>query len=355
MTEVKVTTGSTTRLDRLFTLLATSSTETSRSLAARQLASVVRGHPGQLHVLLTKLHPLLRSPTWDARVAAVQALSAIVVEIPDVTVKTEEEATMVEAPPMKDKWTFATFDLAEVMREARGTMVDEVEENTQVDLEKQKEALNRNLGLDVAAKLGVDTSDIFTSDDILASTSCMSSREKNQLKRTLSKQKSLKEAESKRRKLAPKLYQEESSWDPHVDGTWPLERFCTFLLSDLKEKDWEIRHGAASALRDIVKLQGYQAGKMRGLTTEQNVERQSMWLEDVSLRLLALIATDRFGDFVSDQVVAPVRESAGQALGSVLKLMEKKMVLEVAKVLLQLLKEEEWQCRHGSLLSVKRK
>jgi hypothetical protein len=39
------------------------------------------------------------------------------------------------------------------------------------------------------------------------------------------------------------------------------------------------------------------------------------WLEDISLRLLCVLALDRFGDFVSDQVVAPVRETCAQALG----------------------------------------
>ena len=33
------------------------------------------------------------------------------------------------------------------------------------------------------------------------------------------------------------------------------------------------------------------------------------------MRLLCVLALDRFGDFVSDQVVAPVRETCAQALG----------------------------------------
>jgi TATA-binding protein-associated factor len=38
-------------------------------------------------------------------------------------------------------------------------------------------------------------------------------------------------------------------------------------------------------------------------------------MEDTALRLLCVLALDRFGDFVSDQVVAPVRETCAQALG----------------------------------------
>jgi hypothetical protein len=44
-------------------------------------------------------------------------------------------------------------------------------------------------------------------------------------------------------------------------------------------------------------------------------EGHQCWLEDTSLRLLCVLALDRFGDFVSDQVVAPVRETCAQALG----------------------------------------
>lgn len=39
------------------------------------------------------------------------------------------------------------------------------------------------------------------------------------------------------------------------------------------------------------------------------------WLEDMAVRLVCVLALDRFGDFVSDQVVAPVRETCAQALG----------------------------------------
>jgi len=40
-----------------------------------------------------------------------------------------------------------------------------------------------------------------------------------------------------------------------------------------------------------------------------------LWLEDLSLHLLCVLALDRFGDFISDQVVAPVRETCAQCLG----------------------------------------
>lgn len=47
----------------------------------------------------------------------------------------------------------------------------------------------------------------------------------------------------------------------------------------------------------------------------QMEESHQAWLEDLAVRLVCVLALDRFGDFVSDQVVAPVRETCAQALG----------------------------------------
>lgn len=73
----------------------------------------------------------------------------------------------------------------------------------------------------------------------------------------------------------------------------------------------------------------------------------------MSLRLLCLLALDRFGDFVSDAVVAPVRETCAQSLCAVLKLMNAQGCYGVLKIILQLLDYQEWEARHGGLLGLK--
>lgn len=77
------------------------------------------------------------------------------------------------------------------------------------------------------------------------------------------------------------------------------------------------------------------------------------WLEDTAIRLLCVLALDRFGDFVSDAVVAPVRETCAQCLGTVLRLMNETGIQGVLRVLLQLLEQTEWEARHGGLLGLK--
>ncbi|CAG2199104.1 BTAF1 [Mytilus edulis] len=71
------------------------------------------------------------------------------------------------------------------------------------------------------------------------------------------------------------------------------------------------------------------------------------------IRLLCVMALDRFGDFVSDEVVAPVRESCAQCLGVLIKFLNAPEVEGVVMVLLQLLSQSQWEVRHGGLLGFK--
>lgn len=66
------------------------------------------------------------------------------------------------------------------------------------------------------------------------------------------------------------------------------------------------------------------------------------WLEDAAVRLLWILALDRFGDFVSDEVVGPVREAVAQVLGLVLKDMSLNNVRQTLGVLIEMLGRTEW-------------
>lgn len=90
-------------------------------------------------------------------------------------------------------------------------------------------------------------------------------------------------------------------------------------------------------------------------------ESHYQWIIDAALRLLCVLGLDRFGDFVSDQVVAPVRETCAQALGSLLLLVSNEIhaentnsgVFGILSVMLKLLEHNEWEARHGALLALK--
>lgn len=134
---------------------------------------------------------------------------------------------------------------------------------------------------------------------------------------------------------------------------WPLESFCSKLYLDLFNARWETRHGSATALRELFRTHASGAGKSIFMTAAEQEENHILWLEDVVLRLLCVLALDRFGDFISDQVVAPVRETCAQVLGTALKDMPADKVTNIVEVLLKLVQQDEWEVRHGGLLGIK--
>lgn len=77
-----------------------------------------------------------------------------------------------------------------------------------------------------------------------------------------------------------------------------------------------MRHGAGVGLREIFKTHAKGAGKTVGATAEQLERQNRACLQDYALRLLCVFALDRFGDYISDQMTAPVRETCAQALGA---------------------------------------
>uniref|UniRef100_A0A3Q2YQE6 B-TFIID TATA-box binding protein associated factor 1 n=1 Tax=Hippocampus comes TaxID=109280 RepID=A0A3Q2YQE6_HIPCM len=365
-----------TRLDRLFILLDTGTTPVTRKAAAQQLGEVVKLHPHELNNLLSKVLTYVRSPNWDTRIAAGQAVEAIVKNIPEWN------------PVPKPK---------------------EGEMDPKERLACQRKLLQKKLGLDIGAAIGMDTEELFNDEDLdytsLSSGTRphgskitpiqaaelidsefrpgMSNRQKNKAKRLaklVAKQKSRDldpneksndscegEPEEKRRKTTNSIVIDQPATDHKVlinkvpdnsslsDETqeWPLESFSEELCNDLFNPSWEIRHGAGTGLREILKSHGAGGGKLVGSTAEQMLRQHEEWIQDLVIRLLCVFALDRFGDFVSDEVVAPVRETCAQTLGVALRHMNETGVSMTVDVLLKLLKEDQWEVRHGGLLGIK--
>lgn len=140
---------------------------------------------------------------------------------------------------------------------------------------------------------------------------------------------------------------------------WPFERLCEYLMVDMFDHNWEIRHGAAMALRDILRVHGGRAGRERGKTRAQNDILNKRWLDDLACRLCCIFMLDRFGDYVSDNVVSPVRETVGQTLGAVLKFMSPSSIRAVYRILEILIRQDSlaisrvWQACHGGMVGLR--
>ena len=101
----------------------------------------------------------------------------------------------------------------------------------------------------------------------------------------------------------------------------------------------------------------------------ENGDCHERWCNGLAAKLLCVFILDRFGDFVSDQVVAPVRETVSQTIASLLLHMPRRSVLHVHLVLLQMIRQDFtlptgakgpgkekshiWEVRHAGLLGIK--
>ncbi|XP_077293659.1 histone acetyltransferase 1 isoform X2 [Arctopsyche grandis] len=407
----------TSRLERLFVLLESGSSSVTRHAAAQQLGEVQKLRPHELHRLLGRVYVLLRSTAWETRIAAGQAFEAILKNVPQwnpepCSVKKDENNSGNVALDV-GRLRFSTFDIENVLAQGAHLMGSEGKEYDFEDptasshdlrekLIRQRQLLNARLGLDIASKMGMDMSDVFSNDDLINHTveadarqdssnsalphrkpigelvlsdTNLSSREINRARRKARQQKVLpseelstprEEPEKKRFKTSesyPKIEENiplYGEWLPEADGSWgtevewwPLEGWASALAADLFSVQWETRHGAATALRELLKSHGSGAGKERASTSEQMDNMHQSWMEDISLRLLCVLALDRFGDFVSDQVIAPVRETCAQCLGVAASLLGSKGIIHIATSLKILANQSHWEARHGALLGFK--
>jgi len=156
---------------------------------------------------------------------------------------------------------------------------------------------------------------------------------------------------------------EEKPWiaPEHEDSNeWPFALMCDYLSVDIFDPNWEIRHGAAMGLREVLLSHGRGANRKFGRTKTENNNANRQWLDDLACRLLCVMMLDRFGDYVSDTVVAPIRESIGQTLGALITQLPDQTALSVyanlQKMIYQTdmgLKEPVWQVCHGGMLGLR--
>ncbi|KAI5465705.1 SNF2 family DNA-dependent ATPase domain-containing protein [Mariannaea sp. PMI_226] len=146
-----------------------------------------------------------------------------------------------------------------------------------------------------------------------------------------------------------------------IEGAeWPYERLCDFLKVDLFDPSWETRHGAAMGLREVLRVHGGGAGRLRSKTRDENDALNRQWLDDLACRLCGVLMLDRFTDYSSDTSVAPIRETVGQSLGSVLKHLPSASVYSTYQILYRMVMQDDlkldrpvWAVCHGGMIGLR--
>ncbi|KAJ9131681.1 TATA-binding protein-associated factor MOT1 [Pleurostoma richardsiae] len=149
--------------------------------------------------------------------------------------------------------------------------------------------------------------------------------------------------------------------DDELEGAeWPYERLCEFLKVDIFDPQWETRHGAAMGLREVVRVHGRGAGRVRGKSQQENDELNRAWLDDLACRLCCVLMLDRFTDYSSDTAVAPIRETVGQTLGSVLFHVPPESVYAIYRILYRMVMQDDlqldrhiWAICHGGMVGLR--
>ncbi|RMZ82206.1 hypothetical protein DV738_g1826, partial [Chaetothyriales sp. CBS 135597] len=148
--------------------------------------------------------------------------------------------------------------------------------------------------------------------------------------------------------------------DEEHSSEWPYEVMCDFLSNDLFDPAWEVRHGAAMGLREILRTDGRGAGRRFGASRAQNERANIRYLDDLACRLLCVLMLDRFGDYVSDTVVAPIRESIGQTLGALLTQVNDSTAIGIYQFLQKMVNQSDigldqpiWEVCHGGMIGLR--
>lgn len=150
---------------------------------------------------------------------------------------------------------------------------------------------------------------------------------------------------------------------------WMWQAYADRLTLALQDPAWEVRHGSALALRDLLRLHGSGIGMRSRASFAVNSTTHERALLHTAHRIVETLLLDRFGDFVGDQVVAPVREAASQTLASVMVLMSPSTLGHLHAIVQEMIRQTQassedamsdkstsgyvWEVRHAGLLGLK--
>ena len=219
-------------------------------------------------------------------------------------------------------------------------------------IHQQRKLLNQRLGIDVGGAAKLDTTHIFSDYDLLVSSNSEANQREtpdattsnasdsnilkrkvdasdfNQIKRedvVIKQEDSTEDISSACKKLkksesfnvnANDVPVELNSDEIDLNHVKSLELFTQWLLNKLFDSDWEIRHGAATCLREIIKGLVYSLMRyFKEASFNNSFEKDKSnlflhlnWFQDCLVKMFSVIALDRFADYVGDEAVAPVRE-----------------------------------------------
>lgn len=370
----------TSRLERLFLLLETGQSTFLRRSAAYQIGEIVKTHPKELGQLLEKIKPLVTSSSWETRIAASQTIESIMKYLDDRDLITD----FFQPNPSNPDLTLENFDLNNLLASGATLLSSDTQKydiknsdtnqsqtlNNQLSekLKQQRNLLNLKLGIDVAGAAKLDTTHIFSDYDIIASQAEILAANSHTevevcLKRKGSELGIKIEPDTSNGHSSVKKLKLEDEPEDHLDEQaeeksnhiQSLLIFTKWLFSRLFNSEWEIRHGSATCLREIIK----KLINTLLLNNNLNLIPNYNWFETCLYKLFSVIALDRFADYIGDEVVAPVRETCTQTIGIISKLFTisshdtNRLCSIINMYLTREISDNNWEIRHSGIMILK--
>ncbi|CAJ0586956.1 unnamed protein product, partial [Mesorhabditis spiculigera] len=265
----------------------------------------------------------LVSTSWEARVSSSDALGAVLKALPPVDRLSPKTRVLPELQNL------SLHDLMLNHRPLLSASTNVIDDGSRLRLNVRQQRALIDQHLDFLPQQTGQTSNSFISDsDVLAEGRTGSPRRYEQ---------------GQNLAAAGDLVRESVDAEQEDPDSLAINELLRIQLSRLADEQWQTRHGASLAMATL-------------LSSAWNRIHPIM-RDTAALRILQVLALDRFIDFVSGRAAAaPVRESAAQALAHYLfRANEERrtVILHHLKGLLGMDGEQVWVCRQSALLVMK--
>jgi hypothetical protein len=158
------------------------------------------------------------------------------------------------------------------------------------NLNSQRKLLNQKLGIDVGGAADLDTRHLFSDEDLILNKTTAIATNKERIHDVLSK------TFFPKHKLptTSDMADVKRSSNGFNETAIVLEQFTDWLVNNLYQSEWEIRHGAVTALRELFKHSLSKISKVSATDKRK--------LQDFAVKLLTIVSLDKFADYVGDEV-----------------------------------------------------
>ncbi|GJQ08908.1 hypothetical protein GpartN1_g699.t1 [Galdieria partita] len=341
------------KLDRLFELLEQGASSSIRRIAAEQIGHLAAQHPSQTEQIINRITDIvLYKKSWSSRVSAAYALGIIASQLPkqSKSVFSEQIPSCSELGHRKRKLKqdaassflqLEDLNMKDIVNKGGrllGSSGEELASTNMEDAEQQFKRLHTILG-DYPLSENIVSNEDFEgkADSVAGWKPELNVFDKEGLIRNDNSTQDIKEE-------ASDVVLEDSDFTHE----WVFGKCFNKLRNHMFSLDWEVRHGAATGLRELLKYQATEAC----LDISYSLEANKILLEDIACRVLILLAVDRFCDFSGTLTVAPVREAASMALATVVLHLDISRVEQIGHYINILAHSDSWEVAHAAYISM---